>query len=405
MTRTGDQALIKELNQSIVLNFLRFHSPISRAQISKRTGLNKATVSSIVDGLIEDGLVLEVGHGHTGVGRRPVLLDFNAALGYAIGVDLGVDYLRMVVTDLSAKIISVSNVECNLLDAPPATSLSTISKLIQDVISSVPDSKLGVIGVGIGVPALVDYSRGIVLNAPNLKWYNVHLKAVLENHLRLPVLVDNEANAGALGEKLFGSGRQVSDLVYISTGVGIGTGVIVRNELVRGAHGVAGEFGHMTIEVNGLKCTCGNNGCLEMYASEKALVNKYYHLTGKTVTGRDIIQLLSDRDPSALEAIQATARYLGVGISNLLNGLNPDLIIIGNRLSEAQESILRPIEDVVKARCFTMSYTNTRIEVSSLGRDACAVGAASLILHKYFESPLLNVNVEAKGKEIFIPSL
>jgi glucokinase-like ROK family protein len=386
MKRTGDQAFIKELNKSIVLNLLRFHSPISRTQISVQTGLNKATVSSIVDELIRENLVLEVGHGHTRVGRRPVLLLFNAHAGYVIGVDLGVDYVRVLATDLSAEI--ATSRELTIGDErSPQQVVQAIVQAIQEIKSELPSSSLGIIGIGIGVPGLVDFSHGIVLNAPNLAWRDVHLGALLENYLGLPVYVDNEANTGALGEKLFGVGREASNLIYISAGTGIGTGIIVHNELVRGSQGIAGEFGHMTIEAQGLKCSCGNHGCLEMYASERALVRRYQQLTGTHLTTEEILLRLKENDAAALEAIQTVGQYLGIGVANLLNGLNPSLILIGNRLSAAGEWLVRPIEQTVRNRCFTLPYTQVRIQTSSLGRNACAIGAASLVLHEYFAGP------------------
>ncbi|WP_157067026.1 ROK family protein, partial [Alicyclobacillus shizuokensis] len=212
MKRTGDQAFIKELNKSIVLNLLRFHSPISRTQISVQTGLNKATVSSIVEELIHEDLVLEIGRGHTRVGRRPVLLLFNARAGYVVGVDLGVDYVRVIVSDLSGEIVAAR--EFPLTDNKgPQQMVESIVRAVADLKAALPPSSLGLIGIGVGVPGLVDYSHGIVLNAPNLAWRDVHLGALLENYLNLPVYVDNEANTGALGEKLFGIGKEVSDLI------------------------------------------------------------------------------------------------------------------------------------------------------------------------------------------------
>ncbi|WP_026961739.1 ROK family transcriptional regulator [Alicyclobacillus herbarius] len=386
MKRTGDQAFIKELNKSIVLNLLRFQSPISRTQISVQTGLNKATVSSIVEELIQEDLVLEVGRGHTRVGRRPVLLLFNARAGYVIGVDLGVDYVRVLATDLAGEIAGAR--EFRLTDnRTPQHVVESIVRGVHELKAELPRSPHGIIGVGVGVPGLVDFSHGIVLNAPNLAWRDVHLGALLENYLSLPVYVDNEANTGALGEKLFGVGKEASNLIYISVGTGIGTGIIVNNELVRGSQGIAGEFGHMTIEAQGLKCSCGNHGCLEMYASERALVQKYRHLTGLTLPTEDILARLKTGDADALQAIQTVGQYLGIGVANLAGGLNPSLILVGNRLASAGEWLLRPIEQTVQNRCFTMPYTQLRIQASSLGRNACAVGAASLVLHEYFAGP------------------
>ncbi|UOF88701.1 ROK family transcriptional regulator [Fodinisporobacter ferrooxydans] len=384
--RTGDQSLIKELNRSITLNLLRLHSPISRAQISTLTGLNKATVSAIIEDLLREGLVTEVGRGHSTVGRRPVMLMFNSKAGYSIGVDFGVNYIRILIMDLSGNIIlvrEISIIQTN--DMQQVT--STLVNLINEIIAQTPKSILGILGVGIGVPGFVDFANGIVLNAPNLQWRDVQLKALLEAQIHLPFLIDNEANAGALAENLFGIGRNVPNFIYISAGTGIGTGIIVNNHLFRGSEGIAGEFGHMTIEVEGLRCPCGNRGCFEMYASEKALTTKYSQITGKNCSVEEILAKLFEGETAAIESMLCIGQYLGIGITNMINGLNPSLVVIGNRLAEAKEWILQPVEQKVRNRCPIMSYSKVNICASSLGRNATAIGAAALVLNEFFTGP------------------
>jgi glucokinase-like ROK family protein len=407
--RTGDQAFIKELNKSITMNLIREKSPISRTQISSESGLNKATVSSLIDELISEGLVVELGPGHSSVGRRPVMLGFNGNAGYAIGVELGVDYIRVLAMNLAGEVTSFKEIPLSssettakdtahtITSTGTSTNTSTtnvldvvksIADCITDITSNLPSSSVGIIGVGIGVPGLVDFSQGIVLNAPNLQWEDVPLRAYLEANIHLPIFIDNEANAGALAEQLFGKGKDVSDFVYLSIGTGIGTGIIVNGNLVRGNEGTAGEFGHMVIEAQGLRCSCGNRGCLEMYASEKALVTKYKQISGLFRTGKEIISELSSGDSSALEAIQSIGQYLGTGIHNIINGLNPALIVIGNRMSEADDWLLRPIEQVIRNSGSKFYRSKVKVETSSLGRNATARGAASLIINQYFSGPI-----------------
>jgi len=392
--RTGDQTYIKELNRSIVLNTLRFQGEMSRTQLAAITGLNKATISSLVDELISAQLVIEVGHGTSQIGRRPILLMFNAPAGFVIGIDLQVGFARIVATNLSGKIEQA--VECSFESSSEHQDvIEILVEKVGELSGKLPPSRLGVVGVGVAVPALVDFLRGIVINAPNLKWKDVHLKALLENRLNVPVYVDNEANAGALGEKLSALGQSVSDLIYISAGYGLGTGLIVNHELLRGANGVAGEFGHMIVEPQGRRCHCGNQGCWEMYASEKALLNEYERLAGRTTTTEEILSLARSHEPHAFEAIQFVGRYLGIGISNILNALNPPLIVIGNKLSKAGGLLLRPVQQTVTSRCFVAAYADVNIQLSSLGQDACAVGAASLVLHEYFSGPMVHMSVDA----------
>ncbi|WAH43017.1 ROK family protein [Alicyclobacillus fastidiosus] len=391
MTRTADPAYMKEINKSIVINKIRFHSPISRTQISVDTGLNKATVSALIDELLQEGLVLEIGQGQSRVGRRPIMLLFNAKAGSVLGVELGVEYVRIVVTDLAAQVQNTYNTV--LPDGADATAvIDTVVTSIQEAMEQAPPSKCGVIGIGIGVPGLVDYRRGIVLKAPHLNWDNIPLKAMLESRLRKPVFVDNEANAGALGEKLYGAGANVADLLYVSAGTGIGTGIVIDNDLLRGADGIAGEFGHMSIEANGAQCPCGNQGCWEMYASERALVSTYEKLAGSSSRFEDILSRLPASDRAALQAFQSVGQYLGVGISNLINGLNPSMIIVGNRLAQGGKVVVDGISQSIAKRCFISPHSKVSVQVSELGRDACPIGSAALVLHDFFTGPKADVS-------------
>ncbi len=374
---------MKEINKSVVLNRIRFHSPISRSQISADTGLNKATVSALIDELIREDLVLEVGHGRSRVGRRPIMLLFNAKVGTVLGVELGVEYIRIVSTDLSAKVIATHSRPLPQ-DADATEVIEALVTAIEEAKRQAPATNYGVVGIGIGVPGLVDFRRGIVLRAPHLNWANIPLKAMLESRLGVPVFVDNEANAGALGEKLYGAATHISNLLYISAGTGIGTGIVIGNELLRGADGIVGEFGHMSIDTHGVPCTCGNAGCWELYASERAVTSGYHRLTGQGLSFEEVLHRVHESDPAALQVFQTVGQYLGVGIVNLINGLNPSMILLGNRLSEAGRSVTDAVQQVMATRCFIGPYSKVTVQVSSLGRDACAIGAAALVLHHFF---------------------
>ncbi len=369
------------------MNLLRFKSPISRTQISLESGLNKATVTSLMAELLEDGFATEVGRGHSYGGRRPVLLRFNASAGYVIGIDLGVSDLKAMITDLSAHEVYT------LTDQLPQNqdvheTIARISKAVQTCIKITPPSRHGVIGVGIGVPGLVDFETGNVINAPNLNWRDVPLKALVENLVQLPVYVDNEANVGALAEQLYGGGRGIQNFVYVSAGAGIGTGIITNGELYRGANGISGEFGHMTVEMQGLRCACGNRGCLEMYASEKALVERYRQLTGGTVSPEVILSRLDHEDPNAIESMHSVATYLAIGISNIVNGLNPTVVLIGNHLARAGRWLLPPIAQTLMSRCLIAPYSSVETRISSLGENAGVIGAVALAIDQYFARPV-----------------
>ncbi|KPV40838.1 ROK family transcriptional regulator [Alicyclobacillus ferrooxydans] len=390
MRATGDQTYIKNLNRSIVLNLLRFNSPLSRVEISRQTGLTKATVSGIIEQLLQEQYVLEDSHveptGSTGVGRRPVPLRFNPSAGHVIGVDLGVDYFRVLVMDLSCKVLTTYDETIGESDSTD-DAIRRMVDIIKLAIHAANDTPLGVIGVGVGIPGLVDSNRGVILNAPNLHWKDVSLRSILENELRLPVFIDNEANVGAIGEQLFGAGRGVSNVVFLSLGRGIGTGVILNNHLIRGQAGIAGEFGHMTIDENGPNCSCGNKGCLELYASETAVIRHYHQLTNTTASFKNVIRQMEKGDENAKKAVESAAHFLGVGLASLVNALNPALILISSRFDSGEENVIQRVSQVISERSFIAPYSPARVQTSQFGSFSCGIGAGALVLQAHFSGP------------------
>ncbi|MBB6451321.1 putative NBD/HSP70 family sugar kinase [Geomicrobium halophilum] len=384
--KTGDIQYVRDMNRATVLNYIRKHGPISRAHIAKQLNMNKATVSSIVDQLISEDFVLEIGEGESSGGRKPVLLMFNKNVGSIIGVDLGVNYIYVIVSNLNAEIIWE---ERDFIDPQQMSAQEIIEKLIQLIHKATaekPSTPLGVIGMGVGIPGLVN-NNGHILLAPNLNWENIHLKSILENEFSFPISIDNEANMGALGENNIGVGKDVENMIYVSAGIGIGVGLILNNMMYRGQHGYSGELGHMIIERNGLKCACGSRGCWELYASEQAL---YRHLSStdyEHINKDQLTQLLNAQEElphSMITALNSVGDSLGVGITNIINTFNPEMIIIGNSLAKAGSWIQAPIENSIQERSMNYRFSNMKVTTSSLGEEACAIGAASSILFSYF---------------------
>ncbi|NDI34601.1 ROK family transcriptional regulator [Chengkuizengella sediminis] len=381
MKITGDQNLIKKINKSIVLDEIKNHKMISRAEISEKTGLNKGTVSALVNELIESDFAYEAGPGKSSGGRKPVMLLFNNQAGYAIGVDLGVNYILSMVTDLSGNIILKQKHSIQALSTNAV--LSTLVESIRDLIQKTPKSPYGIIGIGIGVPGIVN-DQGTILHAPNLGWKDVQLKQVLFEKFKIPIVIDNEANAGALGEKEYGKGKNIENLIYISAGIGIGTGMILKNEIYRGFSGYAGELGHMTIEAGGEQCSCGNTGCWELYASEKALLNQNQSLSQDEHKLQQYVQLATQDDHLVIGKFNKVGTYLGIGISNIINIFNPELIIVGGRLSTAEPWMKDTILSTVEKRALTYHLQNTEVIFSDLGTKSAALGAASLAISSFF---------------------
>ncbi|CQR58303.1 ROK family transcriptional regulator [Paenibacillus riograndensis] len=377
MKVTGDQALVKKINKSIILHTIRKHSPVSRARVSEMTGLNKATVSNLVSELCGQELVTEAGPGESSGGRKPLMLHFNSMAGSVIGIELQVKQLKAVLCDLGGSTLQELDCPLEVHDLPYV--LEKMKAIISELIASAPSSPYGIVGIGVGVPGMVD-EHGMVLFAPNLGWEMVDLRAILEQSFAVPVTIDNEANAGAQGELNFGAARDVRHLLYISAGSGIGSGIIIGGELYKGARGYAGETGHMTIEAEGKPCSCGSRGCWELYASERTYDNPGLALPARSTT--ELVRYAHEGQEDTLRHFTTIGEYLGIGVTNLINSFNPELIVIGGALSEAEPWLGEPLRRVVAER--TLPYHKQQLEItfSRLGSRGTMIGAGfSAVMH------------------------
>lgn len=409
--RTGDQTLVKAINRSIVLNLLRQQAPLSRADIARTTGLNKATVSALIDELLGEHLVEEVGVGTGRVGRRPRLLRLNRGAGFVLGGEIGVDFLNVTVLDLTGQVVWKVREQADNRRRPVET-MARLAELMAEAAARQRDTPRGLLGIGIGVPGLVDQERGVLLYAPNLRWEDVAVGPYFAERFGVPVQVENEANAGAMAEAWCGVARGTRHAVYYSVGIGVGTGIIIQGELVRGSGGMAGEIGHTTVDVTGPRCACGNRGCLEVYASEAALRRFYQQLAGPQAADRgrhargeeaadgrpngaagtddtppsthDIVEAAKGGDAAATAALNRVATYLGVSVANAINTFNPDMVIIGGPLVEAGRFILEPIRQIATERALPLMQRRTRIVLAECGPDACAIGAGVMALQDLF---------------------
>ncbi len=386
MQITWNQQVVKRNNKSLVLQIIKEHAPLSRAEISQRSGLNKSTVSSLVAELIEEELVDETGPGESSGGRRPVMLLFNQLAGYSIGIDIGVNYILGILTDLQGNIIYEKNIPMSQLEYSKV--LTLVIKFIEQLIEKAPKSRYGIVGIGVGVPGIVD-KDGKILLAPNLGWKNSQLKEDLEEKFNLPVMIENEANAGAYGEKRYGVGQDHENIVYISASIGIGVGLILKNELYRGVNGFSGESGHMIIDINGRKCSCGRNGCWEAYASEHALLTEAKKMLGTDTTLEELIHEAKSSNESIIQLFNQVGEYLGFGITNLVNTLNPQQIIIGNRMTTAQEFLQKSVEATILDHALAFHHENLTLQFSNLTIYSAARGVSAFVIENFFKEEQL----------------
>src|SRR5699024_2403668 len=390
MKKTWNQHQVKKQNKSLILETIMKNFPISRADIANQTGLNKGTVSSLVNDLLVEELIYESGPGKSSGGRRPVMLLFNQLAGCSIGIDLGVNYLLGVLTDLNGNILHQENINFNNLTYEEI--IDHLFKVIDLLVKAAPSTPYGIIGIGIGVPGIVR-KDGEVLLAPNLNWKNVQLKSIIEETYNVPVIIENEANAGAYGEKKFGVGKNFNNIVYVSVGIGIGVGLILNRKLYKGNSGFSGEMGHMTINVNGDKCRCGNIGCWELYASEQALVKNAERLGIKPVADEELsldslIKLAENEDENTINLFAQIGDYIGVGINSIINTFNPEQIIIGNRMASARQWVSKSIKTRIVNQAMDFHQQDFNLNFSKLTTHSSALGAAAFSIENFFQNEI-----------------
>ena len=402
---SADAQLMGELNRSIILNLIRQEGSISRAEIAQRTKLSRSAVSNIISTLLDEGLVHSTGAGVSNGGRRPIMLNFNYSAGYVVGVDMGVNHLLTLVTDLEGNTLAEQS-QAFKIDMGPERALPLLIERIQQILalSKVPDNRVR--GIGVGVPGPLDHLTGTVVAPPIMPgWDRFPLRQYLSRHFNLPVLIENDANLGAVIEKWRGLAQGFQHLAYVKIGTGIGCGLVLDGKIYRGHRGSAGEIGHITITRDGPPCRCGSYGCLESMAAGPAIVNRarlailagrvtnlasYPSLDDITLT--HIIKAAAEGDKLAQELFDDSGRYIGIALANLINLFNPGIIVLGGGVARAGELLTNSIHETVRSRSLLANYTQTGIVTSRLGREAVALGAATLVLQEVFRSPGLVVS-------------
>ncbi|MFN0226172.1 ROK family protein [Paenibacillus sp. KR2-11] len=379
---SGDSTFLKSLNKSTLLGLIRGQAPVSRADLAKKTRLTRATVSALVEELIADHLVIETGIGESSGGRKPMMLELNRHGGRVIGLDLRPTDMLLVVTDLQGQIVRKSvHPYPDGTWADPDLCLAAILALLEKERALLDSTPLGLIGAGIGVHGFVEYPSGHIVFMPHTGWKDLSWKSDLEARLGLPVLIDNEANLAALGELEFGAGAEAdcSDMLYLSAGGGIGAGLILGGELFRGTRGLAGEVGHTTIQMDGLPCSCGNRGCWERYASERAVADRL-GMDYRPGFSERLLNLLEREDEEACAAVRGAGAYLGIGIGNMMHTFNPQMIVVGNAMSQYGSWLHEPLLSALASRYSYLASFRSTVRYSELGENSCALGAASSVI-------------------------
>jgi glucokinase-like ROK family protein len=394
--RTGtDHGVMRELNRSLVLDVLRDSSPTTRSFIARTTSLARPTVSDIVDDLIQEGLVRELGRGMpaSAGGRPPILLEFNERSQFVAGVHVGSTTTTIVISDARAK-----EVARRQMATPRGDALSAVRTIGNEIktsarVSGTPWSRLT--SVGIALPGLTDFGGGVCILAPHVGWRNVPVRDVLAKMLGRTVFVHHVCQAAAVAESIEGAAQGTGNIVLLYAGTGLGSGILYERRVFHGHTGIAGEIGHCRIPGENEPCTCGKFGCLETVASVGALVRFVREglaqagrtsISGATarspITPRAVGAAAAAGDPVALSAVTRVAQNLGLAASWLVNLFNPAVLLVAGGIADLGELVLQPLRETLAELAMSDSLQQVEVRASALGQDAEVRGAVLLALQQ-----------------------
>lgn len=371
----GSQASLREANRSRIVEALKRHGGITQVEIASATGLSQATVSNIVKELQADGVLSIKPTSRNG--RRAMRVTLAKNLGLIVGAHFGERSLRVGVADLAQTVLMEQHMP--LPDEHRADlGLDRAALLAADLLDSIGASMQEVQTFVIGIPAPVDNATGQIAARRMIKgWSGVQIADVMRARIRRPVLIDNDANLGALAEARHGAARDSDQAVYIRVSHGLGSGLIINGALFRGFAGTAGEIGHVTVDENGAVCRCGNRGCLETLVRGPVLLKMLRDSHGP-MTLRDVIHRAQDGDAGCRRIIADAGRHIGVATASMCNLLNPQRIVIGGELAQAGNILIEPLASVVERFAIPSAAAEVEIVQGELGDRAEMLGAIAL---------------------------
>ena len=389
--RAAGHNVLRLANRRILLNIVSDRQPISRAEIAKLSGLNKGTVSTITGELLKEKFVIEEGAGRTTPvgGKPPTPLRLNELRYGLFGLDVRADETILALSDFHGRLVARKSYETS---HDPEPFLADLGREIVRLRDEHPQF-IEMAGVGVSLPGLVDNAAGRFVSSVVLPWRDVPVVEWLAESTGLPVHIDNTARCAALAEIWYSKAQyaHVRNLLYVSVSSGLSCGVVIDGSIYRGGTNTAGQFGHVSIERDGPECRCGQRGCWDLYASDNATVARYKGLPGATarrgVTMRRIVELVETGDPAAAEAVRETARYLGVGITGLVNGLDPDVVVVGGEITKAWGLVEPIIAQEVSRNMLGPGVRDVPIRRSSFEVRPSLKGALTLILSDLLSVP------------------
>ncbi|MGI8906642.1 MAG: ROK family transcriptional regulator [Candidatus Sumerlaeaceae bacterium] len=377
----------RDINRRIILNVIRTRQPLSRADVARLTGLQRSTVSLIADQLIDEGWIVEGEMGRLPRGRRPIFLQMNTSKAAILGINIRPTATVIALADLNGQFLDQESIET---DPDPKVFFRNLTQALKLFMKRHADKTYE--GVGVSLPGRVNRETNRLAIAPNLGWRDVDVKTPIERATKLPVEVENAANACALAENYFGEhGAEIDNLVVVTVSEGIGTGIIVNGQLIRGSSGMAGEFGHVVIDPEGPECRCGKRGCWEVLASNTAALRHYASANGKRkapaprISFEELLQLAEQGDSRAIEAIETTARNLGHGLAMLVAGFEPNMIAVVGEITRIWPRVHPVIAAAIAERGIGMPATEI-VPINDALQPRLR-GTIALVLEKHLGAP------------------
>jgi predicted NBD/HSP70 family sugar kinase len=372
---------LRELNRLRLLDVLRREGAVDRAELVRQTGLSRATVSALVSDCMSRGVIVEDVEriAADGRGRRSARLCLDPSAGTAVGVDFGHQHVRVAVADLASTVLTERRIDLDV-DVGASAALDAAAALVSEVLAGALVDRGRVLGVGMGLPGPIDRRTGTVGSASILVgWTGLRPGDELSRRLDLPVRLENDANLGALGEFMYGAGREAADMVYVKIASGVGAGLVLEGSLYTGATGIAGELGHVAVVPAGALCRCGNRGCLETVASTTALLRRLEPVHGPGLTTQRLLELAEQGDRAATVAVTEAGRFVGGALGALCTALNPATIVVGGDLG----ALCGPLLDAIRAelrRTAVQGAGKMRVRPAILADRAEVLGAIALAL-------------------------
>jgi predicted NBD/HSP70 family sugar kinase len=403
-----DKSLMRAINRHKVLYTIRNRGLISRADISRSTGLSPASITSITAQLIKEDLLLEKQSGDSFVGRRPILLALNPEGAFTLGVFLSVQRISVVIINLQADVLAKFSMPFEEKDTSPESIADTIMQAIHQCMWSTKLSKNEISGVGVAVPGVIDSITGLIRFLPNYQWKSVNFKEILLQKLQIPIHIDNSANSLTLTEQWFGKGQDVDNFIVVNLAHGVGIGIVINGQLYMGHSGIAGEFGHTVIDASGPSCRCGKRGCLEAYVGNYAILKNARELvrdgdwstdSPEDLTIEDVISRAFSGEELLIDLYAEAGRILGIGIANLIEIFDPEKIIISGKGTNAGRLIFDSMYKTIPEHISGDTDDRTEVIVQEWKDTDTARGAGMLVLRDIYKLPSAQTVQKSKGRE------